>query len=101
MGWRRAAPNLRIWDYTVIFGPDGDLPLPNLGYLADDLRVYLEHGVDGLFVQHVHPIAGDLRDLKLWMLLKLLEDPHRDASALVREFTEGQGWKRVPVVSSR
>ncbi len=86
--WAVRAPKLRIWDYTVTFGM-ADLPLPNVTYLADDLRFYLDLGIDGLFVQHEHPITADLRDLKLWMLMKLLEDPRRDESALLREFTDG------------
>ncbi|MDX1387894.1 MAG: DUF4838 domain-containing protein, partial [Acidobacteriota bacterium] len=87
--WATIAPRMRIWDYTVTFGKDGDLPLPNLLYLAEDYRYYLDLGVDGLFVQHEHPISADLRDLKLWVLLKILEDPRQDTDRLIREFTDG------------
>src|SRR5690606_6540978 len=31
----------------------------------------------------------DLRDLKVWMQCKLLEDPQRDPNALINEFTNG------------
>ena len=80
---------MRIWDYLVTFGSDGDLPLPNLSYLATDYRFYLERGVEGMFVQHEHPISADLRDLKLWVLAKLLEDPQRKTARLIRDFTNG------------
>jgi hypothetical protein len=86
--WSRIAPNLWIWDYSVTFG-FADLPLPNLFHFARDCRFYRRHGVQGMFVQHEHPITADLRDLKLWVLAKLLEDPDRDPAQLVREFTDG------------
>ncbi len=88
-GWRRATAHLRIWDYSVTFGREAELPLPNLPVLAADFRYYLEHGVEGVFIQHEAPIRADMRDLKVWVLLKLLEDPYRDVGALVQEFTDG------------
>lgn len=88
-GWRRVTAHLRIWDYSVTFGPEAELPLPNLPVIAADLRYYFEHGVEGLFIQHEAAILADMRDLKVWVLLKLLEDPQRDVRALVQEFTEG------------
>ena len=88
-GWARIAPHLRIWDYVVTYGEDGQLPLPNLRVLARDYRYYLEQGIEGMFVQHDFPIAADLRDLKQWVVIKLLEDPRRDVDALIRQFTDG------------
>ena len=88
-GWSERTRHLRVWDYTVTFGDDGDLPLPNLSFLADDLRFYAEQGVEGMFVQHSFPIAADMRDMKLWVLLKLLEDPSRSTRALIRDFSHG------------
>jgi hypothetical protein len=87
--WRTLAPRLWIWDYSVTFGPWGDLPLPNLPVLAADLRSYQAWGVEGIFVQHEHPIDADLRDLKLWVLTRLMEDPSRRLDDLVRDFTDG------------
>lgn len=87
--WRELAPHLWIWDYSVTFGPWGDLPLPNLPVLAADLRSYLALDVEGVLVQHEHPIDADLRDLKLWVLVRLIEDPTRGLDALVRDFTDG------------
>lgn len=88
-GWRRKTRHLWIWDYSVTFGRHGDLPLPNLRVLADDFRYYLEHGVEGMYIQHEYPISADLRDLKQWVMLKLLEDPYRDVDALIAQFTDG------------
>jgi len=89
-GWREKTDHLRIWDYTVTFGRRANnLPFPNLPVVAADFRYYLDHGVEGLFVQHDHPILSDMRDLKLWIVFKLAEDPTRDLEELVRDFTDG------------
>jgi hypothetical protein len=87
-GWAAITGHLRIWDYTVTVGVYGDLPLPNLRPLAVDLRHYRDLGIEGLFVQPGY-LDADLRDLKLWVLLKLLEDPGRDLGDLIRDFTDG------------
>jgi hypothetical protein len=89
-GWGRMTDHLRIWDYTVTFGQRANnLPLPNLSVVAADFRYYLDHGVEGLFVQHDHPVLSDMRDLKLWIVLKLAEDPTRELDELVVDFTDG------------
>ena len=89
--WSRVAKSLWIWDYAVVFFEDDEadrnLPMPSYRYYAEDFRFYRDHGVSGLLVQHEFPIAGDLRDLKLWLYLKLMENPDLDQDALIREFT--------------
>ncbi len=88
-GWTEVAAHLRVWEYAVSYGANGDLPLANLPVLAQDLRYYLAIGVEGIFVQLDFPVATDMRDLKLWVLSKLMEDPARDHERLVEEFTSG------------
>lgn len=88
-GWRNRTRHLRIWDYIVTFGAGANLPLPNLPVFAEDLRYHLEHDVEGVFVQQDDAVLADLRDLKLWVLVKLLEEPRRDLALLVEEFTDG------------
>lgn len=90
-GWSRVAARLWIWDYAVVFferrDSDRNLPMPSYRSYAEDFRFYRDHGVGGIFVQHEFPIASDLRDLKLWLYLKLMENPDLDEDALIREFT--------------
>ena len=88
-GWANGTSHLEVWDYTVVWGAAGELPLPNLSFMARDYRAYRALGVEGLLVQHPFPVLADLRDLKLWVQLKLLEDPARDHAALIRSFTDG------------
>jgi hypothetical protein len=88
-GWLAATSHLIVWDYAVSYGPDGDMPLANLPLLADDFRGYLASGVEGIFLQQDFPVGADMRALKLWVLAKLMEDPHRDLELLVEQFTDG------------
>lgn len=88
-GWRKKTKHLRVWGYAVTFGDHSNLPLPNLRVMAEDLRYYVANGVEGVLYQLEYPIRADLRELKMWVLLKLIEDPALDVSALVLEFTEG------------
>lgn len=98
-GWSRVARRLWIWDYAVVFFDDArSLPMPSYRTYAEDFRFYRDHGVSGLFVQHEFPIAGDLRDLKLWLYLKLMETPDRDPRALLTDFTDGYYGAAAPGV---
>ena len=87
--WGRIAKNLRIWDYAVTYSPYYGLPLPTVHTYPIDYRYYAEHNVEGVFTEHEYAILADMRDLKIWMMIKLLEDPNRDYDALVRDFTDG------------
>ncbi len=87
--WAKVAKNLRIWDYAVTYAPYYGLPLPTADTYAPDYRFYAEHNVTGVFTEHEYPILADLRDLKVWMMIKLLEDPSQDYGALLRTFTDG------------
>ncbi|HUT33313.1 MAG TPA: DUF4838 domain-containing protein [Planctomycetota bacterium] len=89
LSWAKIARNLRVWDYAVTYAPYYGLPLPTVHTYAADYRFYAEHNVEGVFTEHEYPILADLRDLKVWMMMKLLEDPYRDYEALLREFTDG------------
>jgi hypothetical protein len=97
--WSRVTQHLWIWDYAVVFfGDDRNLPIPSYRYYAQDFRFYRDHGVSGLFVQHWFPIAADLRDLKVWLYLKLMENPDLDQKALIRDFTDGYYGKAAAAV---
>ena len=89
---------LRIWDYAVTYNPHPGLPLPTVHTYAPDYRYFAEHNVEGVFTEHEHAILADLRDLKIWMMIKLLEDPYRDADALLVDFTDGFYGPAGPLV---
>ncbi len=87
--WAERTRHLRIWDYLVTFGDDGDLPLATLPLLSRNLRAYAEAGVEGVFLQLDPKVGSDFEDLKLWVTAKLLEQPHQDVDRLIELFTDG------------
>lgn len=87
--WGERTDQLWVWDYSVPFGDYGDFPIPNLRATAQDYAWYLDHGVEGIYLQAAYPIAGDMRDLKMWVAAKLLSDPRQDYDRLIAEFTDG------------
>lgn len=87
--WVGIARNLRIWEYAVTYGPHPGFPMPTVHTYPVNFRFYAEHHVEGVFTELEYPILADLRDLKVWMMMKLLEDPYRDCKELMRVFTEG------------
>lgn len=86
--WSKLTRNLRIWDYNLTY-IHPEMPVPTIDTYAPDLRFFHEKNVEGLFIELQFPASADMRDLKIWVLSKLLEDPTLDTDALVRRFTSG------------
>lgn len=89
VSWSKIAGKLRIWDYAVTYAAPRGLPFPSEQTYAADYRFYTEHNVEGVFTEHEYPVIADMRDLKVWLMMKLLEDPQRDAEELRKTFTDG------------
>ncbi|HOW72932.1 MAG TPA: DUF4838 domain-containing protein [Phycisphaerae bacterium] len=87
--WSQIAKNLRIWEYAVTYGPYPGFPMPTVHTYPLNFQFYSEHNVEGVFTELEYPVLADMRDFKMWMMMKLLEDPHRDYGELVRVFTDG------------
>lgn len=87
--WAEIAPNLRVWDYAVTYARPRGLPMPSVHTYGPDFRFYAEHNVEGVFTELEYPVRADMRDLKVWMMIKLLEDPYADHDALLETFTDG------------
>jgi hypothetical protein len=86
--WSKISKNVRVWDYNILYGLSS-LPAPTIQTYAVDMQFYLKHNVRGLFVELEDPLIADMRDMKFWMLCKLMENPNQDYNALVKVFTDG------------
>lgn len=89
LSWARIAKNLRLWNYAVTYAPFYGLPLPTVQTYPVNYQFFAEHNVEGVFTEHEYPVLADMRDFKIWMMMKMLEDPYQDYGALVRTFTDG------------
>jgi len=87
--WSGIAKNLRIWDYAVTYAKPRGLPYPSVHTYAEDFRFYAEHHVEGVFTELEYPVTADVRDYKVWLMAKLLENPYADTAALAHDFCSG------------
>lgn len=89
--WNRISDKIAVWDYQITFGwaTCVSYPTPNERTLAPDLRMLAAHGGDGVFFEHEEPIGADMRDMKVWLEMKLAEDPSLGQEKLIETFTDG------------
>lgn len=96
--WSRIARNLRVWDYAVTYAQPVGMPMPTAWTLGPDYRFFASHNVEGVFTELEFEILADMRDLKVWLMMKQLEDPSADYARLLRTFTDGfYGRAGVPI----
>ncbi|HTL29932.1 MAG TPA: DUF4838 domain-containing protein [Tepidisphaeraceae bacterium] len=94
--WGKLAKNLFIWNYVTDFA-NYLQPHPNMTYLGDDLRLFVDNNVVGVFEQgDAYNKAGDFLQLRTWLLAHLMWDPSRDQKSLVSEFLEGYYGAAAP-----
>jgi hypothetical protein len=85
--WSKIAKNLYVWDYHTNFS-DSALPMPFESTFQNDLQLFRKYGVTGVMDEYHSPIFEELRDLRLWLLAKLFEDPYQNQTALIKTFTD-------------
>jgi len=87
--WAQIAKNLRVWDYAVTYANPVGMPMPTARTYGRDYRFYAAHNVEGVFTELEFEILADMRDFKVWLMMKQLEDPLADYEKLLRVFTDG------------
>ena len=87
--WARIARNLRVWDYAVTYANPVGMPMPTAQTYGPDYRFYAEHHVEGVFTELEFEVLADMRDFKVWVMMKQLEDPFADYAKLAQIFTDG------------
>ena len=89
MGWTNFIDSIQVWDYQIAYQPATiGLPIPTERTFATDIRLARDLKGEGFFFEHEQPVHADLRDLKVWLEIKLLENPDLSPKALVRDFTD-------------
>ncbi len=88
-GWaelcKKGGNPLAIWDYNVCYT---QTPVSNIYRLAENFRIYAEHNVAGMFIEHEQALISDFWCLKYWLLTHLMEDTQADDKALIADFME-------------
>jgi hypothetical protein len=83
--WGRICDKIGIWNYNTVF-IDYLLPCPNLHVIGDNVRYFVANQAKGVFMQAVFTPAGEMSDLRNYILSRILWDPTLDDIALRDEF---------------
>lgn len=96
--WSKACDRLWIWDYTTDYA-HYLLPFPNKRVLDDNIRLFAENGVKGVFEQGTYDTPhGEFAALKAYLIAKYLWNPGYDESRAMGEFLEAYFGKAAPHV---
>jgi len=88
-GWAKVANRLWVWDYVTSFH-DYLVPFPNLRVRDDNIRLFVENHVTGIFEQDVYTtLCGELSPLSGYLNAKLLWDPTYNEDRAINEFLAG------------
>jgi len=83
--WSRMTDNLYVWNYYVNFG-DFFKPWPNLRYIDENIRLYVEHGMRGLYAQNTYSPGTEMGALRSYLLAKCMWRPETDGRKTMEEF---------------
>ncbi|WP_298740352.1 DUF4838 domain-containing protein [uncultured Chitinophaga sp.] len=80
--------NLFVWDYYANY-QDVLAPYPNLQTFSENFRFYEKSGVKYVLAQGINQAGGDMKELKTFVLSKLLWKPNLNQDSLVNDFCNG------------
>ncbi len=87
--WSTAAGRLWVWNYVTSFA-HYFVPFPNLRTRDDDIRFFVENGVDAIFQQDVYTTpCGELSGLSAYMNAKLLWNPDYSENTIIDDYLSG------------
>ncbi|MGI6529535.1 MAG: DUF4838 domain-containing protein [Clostridia bacterium] len=97
--WAKIHDRIYVWDYTTNF-LNYIGTYPNLGVLQDNMKLFLENNVKGVFEQGVYQRgeSGEFAELRTYLLAKLLWDPNTDVEYHMNDFLEtyyGEGAEYI------
>ena len=87
--WGEIAPHLYIWDYVTDF-VQYCLPVANWKTMQPHVRDFRDNHAIGILEEgDYQTVSCELRELRTWLLAKLMWNPDADVDALIRDFTDG------------
>ena len=87
--WSAIAPHLHIWDYTTAF-TQYSLPVPNIMTAKSHIQDFVTNNALGMMEQgDYQTVCCELKELKAYLLAKLMWNCEADVDAIIQDFTEG------------
>jgi hypothetical protein len=97
-GWAKVSNRLWIWDYVTDFS-HYLLPFPNQRVRNDNIRLFLQNNVKGIFEQDTYNTPqGELSALGGYMTAKFLWNPDYDENVAMNEFLEAYYGKAAAAI---
>lgn len=96
-GWKKLTNNIFIWDYYTQF-TNLLAPFPIEHTLGANMRFLKQEHVSGIFAQMNEFTYGDLLELKMYLLAKLMWNTELDQDALTADFLKFYYQDAAPYV---
>ncbi|MCC6698246.1 MAG: DUF4838 domain-containing protein [Candidatus Hydrogenedentes bacterium] len=98
MDWKAISDNVWIWNYNTNFSYY-DLPFPNLRVIGPNVRFFRDNNAKGVFMQaNAMGDAGDMCDLRNYLMARTLWNPELESWPLVEEFCNLHYENAAPVI---
>lgn len=96
--WSAIAPHLYIWDYVTDFSLYC-LPTPNWKTLQTHLQDYVNGHAIGILEEGDYQTPScEFREMRAWLLSKLMWDCNANVDSLIQDFTEGYYGAAAPKI---
>ena len=87
--WSAIAPHLYIWDYVTDFA-QYCLPVANWKTMAPHIKDFRDNHAIGILEEgDYQTVSCELREMRSWVLSKLMWNPDADVEALITDFSDG------------
>ena len=87
--WSAIAPHLYIWDYVTDF-LQYSLPVANWKTMQSHIQDFRDNHAIGILEEGDYQTTScELREMRSWLLSKLMWNPDADVDALIKDFTDG------------
>lgn len=83
--WSSIVSHLMVWDYIGDFN-NMLLPYPNISTFANNIKLFKDNNVELVYEEGVNKKGGNLKELKTYVLSKLLWNPEENVDTLIDNF---------------
>ena len=87
--WSAIAPHLYIWDYVTDFA-QYCLPVANWKTMQPHIQDFRDNHAIGILEEgDYQTVSCEMREMRSWLLSKLMWNPDADVDALIKDFSDG------------
>jgi len=97
--WCRLTNNIYLWDYVVQFR-NLISPFPNLRVLQPNIQYFAANGVKAIFEQGSGGTLSEFKELRTYLIAKLLWNPYLNIDSLMNDFLGGYYGAAAPYIRS-